>query len=250
MALHELVRSGLDVEGEEGEGALAGDPGIELSQRAGGEIAWICGLLLPLFLLDPVESVEGLTSHVDLSADLERRVGKREGAGNRRNRQRVGGDVLAGVSVASRLGEDERHPAGFLPAVSECHGETVDLRLDRKAAAGIGGQHLPDPVGDLLFRKEVLDREHRHCVSDLDAVLTPDAAADAERRRIGGHPLRVLLLGGLEIPHQGVVFGVADLGGVLVVVEIHMTRDQVFQLFVFFKGHDALRRPARHAAAK
>ncbi len=111
VAPHELVRSGLDVEGEEGEGALAGDPGIELSQRAGGEVAGICGLLLPLFLLDPVESVEGLTSHVDLSSDLERRVGKREGAGNRRNRQRVGGDVLAGVSVASRLGEDERHPA-------------------------------------------------------------------------------------------------------------------------------------------
>ena len=139
----------------------------------------------------------------------------------------VGRDVLADRAVAAR--DAQRQPAAF-EAQRQRHAVQLQLAdvLDVRLAAQL--VDAPLPVAQFLFVVGVVEREHRRGVRHLDEALAR-LAAHALRRRIGRDQLRMLGLELLQLVHQAVEFGVADLGIVEHVVAVLVVADLVAQRF-------------------
>ncbi len=194
---------------------------VLLAERAGAGVSGVgvereAGLLA--LGVDPGEL--GLR-HEDLAPRVERRR-VFQALRNGLDRAQVGGHVLAGRPVAARRALDE--PA---PLVAKGDGEAVDLQLGdvaqvrgrlrrRRQAEAAPDARVERP--QLVMAERVAERQHRPPVADL-VERRADRAADALGRRVRGDQLRV---GGLErdeLAEELVVLGVAELRGVLLVVE-------------------------------
>ena len=155
--------------GEEAERPRGGDGRILLPQRARRRIArigkdGIAGGLLPL-----VEREEGVLGHVDLAAHLAdiRDVAALQFFRHVLERTDVGGDVLAHGAVAAGRRGDE-----LALFVAQRHRQPVDLRLGAEVDLAIVAQPQETPdaideIDDVLFRKGVVERLHRHRVPDF-----------------------------------------------------------------------------------
>ena len=164
---------------------------------------------------------------------------------NDRDRPQVSGDILAGEAVAPRraLGE----PAAL---VTQGHRQTVDLQLGHIAQLrGVGrsrrkAENAADPRikrAQLVVAEGVAQREHRPAVADL-VERARRCAADALRGRIRRDQGWKRRLERDELRKQPVVLGVAQLRGVLSVVELVCPLDLPAQLGVAGFGYLRLQR--------
>ena len=176
---HKIGRSALHVEDEHPKTPLLRDFRVELPQCAGRKISWIgCGLL-SFRLLFFIEAVEILMRHIDLSAKLQRVKRKIDGFRDIRNHQRIRCYILPDKSVSARLGKPERKFSGIrILRVAKRHGEPVDFLFHGKLCSRMHLLHLVHPVGHVFFGEEILDREHRNIMCDLNAGLPLCRSAD------------------------------------------------------------------------
>ena len=149
------------------------------------------------------------------------------------DRAQVGGHVLTGRAVAAR---GALHEAATL--VAQGDGQAVDLQLgdvaQLRGRLGRRGQleppaHAGVEGAQLVMAEGVGQAEHRGPVADL-VEGRRRRAAHALGRRVGRGQLRVRRLEVLELAHQRVALGVADLRRVLLVVERVGTLDLLAQL--------------------
>ena len=163
----------------------------------------LAGRLLPL-----VEREERLLGHVDLAAHLADvgHVAALQLLRHVLERADIGGDVLALGAVAARRRGDE-----FAALVAQRHRQPVDLRLgaeiDLVVAELQKARDAADEIDHVLLGKGVVERQHRHRVTDL---LEPPGRrrADLLRRRVGSDEFRKALLDRVVALAQRVVFGV------------------------------------------
>ena len=200
---------------------VGGDLRVLLAERAGAGVARVGVEGEARLLALGVDPGELRLRHEDLAARVERRR-LRQAIRNGLDRAQVGRHVLAGRPVAARRALDE---AAAL--VAEGDREAVDLQLRdvaevrgrlrrRRQAEAAPDARVERP--QLVVAERVAERQHRPAVADL-VERGADRAADALGRRVGRDQLR---MGGLErdeLAEELVVLGVAELRGVLLVVE-------------------------------
>jgi hypothetical protein len=120
--------------------------------------------------------------HVDLAADLDpvRPIVTCELSGDIINCAGIGSDVLTHLPITARCCP---HQPAIL--IGEAERETVDLRFSRDDEFLIGGKtkvaaNAGDKLFDILIRKGIVERQHRHAVRDLGkgfGNLDPDPVA-------------------------------------------------------------------------
>ena len=111
--------------GKKAQGALGGDVGIELPDRASRRVARVHEGLLALFALGFVELFEIIAAHVDLATHLQHgRLDALEVHGDLADRVHVVGDVLACFAVAARGGLSQ-----LAVFIAQVDGQPVELEL-------------------------------------------------------------------------------------------------------------------------
>jgi hypothetical protein len=155
--------------------------------------------------------------HVDLAADLQDGGGVPEPRGDVPKRAGVGGDVLAGLAVAAGRGLDQ---AAVL--VAQRQRQAVDLGLGDIGQRRLRRQReeAPDAVvelGDGRGVEGVLEAEHGAGVADLGEGLRR-CRAHLVAGAVGAAQLGEAGLQGGVAALEGVVLGVADRGGVGLVI--------------------------------
>ena len=205
--------------GEQRERTLGRLRRVDLAQRPGGGVARVgvepqAGRLLGL-----VEGEEITLGEEDFAADFDqRRGGAFEAGWQRFERAKVCGDVLALGAVAAG---GAAHELAVL--VKQVDREAVDLRLGHEFERRVGGEAeeaagAQAPFVEVGGIEGVVEREHRHAVARFGEAArgrSADAAAGAVVADEVGE-------GGFEFgvaPTQGVVFGVGELGRVMLVIE-------------------------------
>ena len=146
--------------GKEGQGTPCRDGRIELAQATGRGIAWIDEHLLPGCRLAGIETLEIVTTHVDLAPHLQyRRRGSPQTQGNPVQGAHIWRYVLAGTTVTpgSRLNQHTL-------LVAQIDGQAIKLELRR--------------IGDGRRRR-------------LQAERTPYPGIEADSPLIGGIGLGV-----------------------------------------------------------
>ena len=150
-------------------------------------------------------------------------------------------DIFADRAVAA--GDAQRQLAA-VEAQRQRH--AVELELAHVVHPRLAAQlvHAPLPVAQLLFAVGVVERQHGRGMRHFDEALAR-LAAHALGGRVGRDQLRMLGLERLQLVHQAIEFGVADLGIVEHVVAVLVIADLVAQrvdllLHIFAGGHEQL----------
>jgi hypothetical protein len=195
--------------------------GVELAQRTGGGVARVGEERLARCLLPRVDGGEIRVREINLAAHLQHLgdVPAGQRVGDVLYGQGIGGDVLADLAVAARRRGHE--PAGL---VAQRQRQAVDLRLGGEGDRLVGRQveeatHPGDEFLHVLVGEGVAQREHRHRVPDLGELFRR-LGADARARLGRAGQCWKAGLDRLQLLAQGVVFGIGELGRVLVVVEV------------------------------
>ena len=217
--------SQLQVEDEDVELPLCRHARVQLAQRARRGVARVGKQRLAELLLLGVERFKAGAGHEDLAAHDEpcRRAGQRHG--DRADSLQILRHVLADEAVAAGRAADKAAVHVF-----QCHGQTVDLRLDRVFRVRLFLAHMRVEVPQLVKGKHVLQALQRDGVAHLDKFaqrLPADAARRAERRGI----LRVLRFQLLELAELVVIVIVAHLRGVEHVIKVSGVLKLPGQLF-------------------
>ncbi len=179
-----------------------------------------------------------MLGHVDLAAHLAhfRHIAAFELLRHVLERADIGGDVFALGAIAAGGGGDE-----FALLVAQRHREPVDFRLGAEGDLVVleleEALDAGDEIQHVRFRKRVVERQHRHRVSNLGKAAGR-LGADLLRRRVAGDELRKSGLDGVEALAQRVVCGVGNLRRIFLVVGPVMALDlqrQAFQLDLGFR---------------
>ena len=205
--------------GEEAQRPGFGDLDIKLAQAPRRSVAWICEYLAPGLGFPCIEIGKGGFGHIDLAAHLDplrpslafefdRDVA--EGAG-------VGRYVFAGLPVAAGC---RAHQLAML--VGQAQRQTVNLRLGCECQGLISGkpQKAPDANGKvrhIFIRERIVERQHRRAVARLGKAI-PGFCADPVAGRILTLQRREPRLDRQVSLAQGVVFGIGQLGRVVLVI--------------------------------
>ncbi len=216
--------------GEELQRPPGGDGGIDLAQRAGGEVAGVGVGALARFHGGSVEGLELGQRRIDLAADFDD-VGPAlavQSLGDVLQGAQVGGDVLAGAAVAPG-GASDQHAL----LVTDRGGQAVDLRLggEGHGLAGLQLQETPhaghelDHVGSL---EGVVEAQHRHAMHDR-RELGRARRAHLQRRAVVAHQPREARFDRRVAPLQRVVVAIADRGFVFLVIANVVAGDLVGQ---------------------
>ena len=230
------------------EAALGGDVGLQHSYRAGRGIARVGELRQTLLFALVVHALKGGQRHQQFAAHFE--VGRQAGLGQRLggNGERhtahgahVEGHVFAHRAVAA--GDAQRQLAAG-KAQGQRH--AVELQLADVVHARLAAQLVdaPLPIAQLLLAVSVVQRHHGRGMRNFDEALAR-LAAHALGGRVGGDQLGMLGLERLQLVHQAIEFGVADLGIVEHVVAVLVVADFLAQrvdllLHIFAGWHEAI----------
>ena len=216
----------LHVEDKDAQPPPSGNLGVLLPQRAGRGVARVLEGGGPLQLLLLAQLAESVVGHIHLPPHLE--VGGRvlpfEGLGDAADGPDVLGHILAHHAVPPGGGPDQ------LPVlVLQAAGQPVDLDLDHVFRLDAGLPHPAVEVPQLVIAEGVQQALH------LDGVghLGEPSAGRAAHPLGGGIGDGQLGVGGLQLPQlprQGVVLKVLQLGGVLVVIKAVVVFDLRAQL--------------------
>ena len=165
----------------------------------------------------------------------------------------IGRHILPLVAIATGGGEGE----GAVQ-VGEGDGQPVDLRLPNKDERLAGAEETLgafDEAGEILRAEGVVEREHRHGVTDFGETAG-GRGTNAAGGRIGADQIGEGGFDGAVVADERVVFRVGDQRGVLLVIGAVIFGDQAseageFGLGGFGRGwHDvAHAAPIRLAAA-
>ena len=201
--------------GDHREGTLGGLVGVLLAQRAGGGVARVDEGFFPGLDAGLVEGGEVGDREVHLAAHLDARGhGAAQSLWDRGNGSRVSGHVLTDVAVASG-----RRAYETAVLVQEVDGQAVDLDLGRHLEVGDtrGLGHAGLPPGELIEGEHVVEGHHLSEVAHLGETGV-DAAAHADRGRVGTAQLRVSLLDLFDLAVHAVIVRVREGRRITVVV--------------------------------
>ena len=157
--------------GIELERPVAGNARVQLAQRPRRRIARIGEGFLATCRLTRIERGKIGMTHIDFAPDFDdiRHPGRQDGR-DIGDRAHIGSDILALGTIAPGGGGHKL--AGLVAQVT---GQAVDLRLSGKVdASAVGGQKLvntTDEISDIVIRKRIVERQHRHCVANLVKAL-------------------------------------------------------------------------------
>ena len=203
--------------------------GVEGAHRAGRRVPRVGEGRLVGILPLTVDALERTPRQVDLAADLDRpwRAAV-EPQRKRADDADVRGHVLASHAVSA--GDATRQHA---IDVRQRDAQAVDLQLgdvvDRRVPAACSLSDSLVERAELVFAVGVVEAEHRlKVLGGLEAF--DRATADALRRRVRRHQIRVLRLQRLELLHQRIEGFVGDFRIVLDVVAVFVTTDLVAEL--------------------
>ena len=227
VAARQVIRALLDIEDEHAETAFFRDGSVELAKGTGGEVARIRGGLLSQFFLEFVVAFEVFMGHVDFAAQCQAVIGQVERQRDVRDDARIRCNVFPDEAVAASLREDKAHGAVAVSPVRDGHGEAVHLDFHRERGVRMDCVDLVDEGTDRVELEDVFDGQHGDGMGHLDAGLPFDGPAHFLGRRVRVDPLRVLLLGRLQLLHELIVLVVGDLRRVLVIVPVHMIFDGI-----------------------
>ena len=226
---------------------------IQKLQGTRGGVARVGKRRLLLFQAFPVQTVEGLVGHQDLTTYLElRREVAVEFLGDIGYPPDIVGNIVAYDSVAARQGTEK-----LAVAILETNGGTVEFELT--AICETRSKGLVRPLRKSLhlgYAVSIAEGEHGETVRIM-GELTPDAgfgvlastlrlqvAADALGGRVRHEELGKCFLEVLELVHEVVILVVADHGSVVHVVPAAVVPDDLPELFYpFFRCfflHNAL----------
>ena len=213
------------------QGPGRGDAGIQLAQAPGGGVAGIGKQRFTLGMSLEVQCLEFVPVHEHLATNLQQpgNIGQRpQGQGYSPDSAQVEGDVLASDAVA---------PGGTLNEtpllIDQLHRQAVQLGLGHILNGGIGPQCPAHPLIESLqlFLAHGVDQaEHGHPVAD-GSQLRLGHRSHALGGGVGRDELGVPGFQGLQLPHEGVVFGIGDGGAVVDVVTDVVLVDLPAQLF-------------------
>jgi len=195
---------------EDVQAALCRDAGVLLAQRPGRGVSRVGEGFLPLGLQRPVQLLERLAAHEDLSPDLQDVQGCRlpaKAQGDRGHRLQVLGDILAQPPVAA--GGAPNEPA-LLVQQGDAQAVHLGLADVGEGFAGEGPLQARLEFPDLLGGVGVVQAEHGHPVLDRGEAFG-HGAADALGGGVWGGELRVGRLQLLELVEQAVILRVGDL---------------------------------------
>jgi hypothetical protein len=170
--------------GEEVQAALCGDPGVDLSQRAGGGVARVDVGALAGGFGGGVQRGEVVVAEIDLAADLDH-LGPtlpRQAMGDFGDSLQVRRHVFAEAAIAARraLNQDA-------VLIAQRSRQTVDLGFggvgDRIFAETQEAAHPSVELTGVVIGEGVIEREHRHAVFDRRKRRGP-GGAHFQRRRV------------------------------------------------------------------
>ena len=201
-----------DAVAEKAQLTRGGDARVELAQAAGGGVARVGEFLLAGVALARVQFGKIHLVHQHFTAHLQH---PRDDAAVQPQRNRahcadVDGDVFTGGAVAARGGLHEH-----AVLVAQTDRQAVELEFTGVVdwaveLAGVQAfAHRAIEAVDVFRRKAVSQRQHRHAVNDL-LELGNRRGADATRRRILGHAVRMHRFERLQLAEHAVVFGVGN----------------------------------------
>ena len=224
----EVEASLLEVEHEDGQGALGGDVGVELAQRACGGVAGIGQKGGTISLSLGVEPLKDGAGHIDL-APHHQIQGLGEGEGDIEDGLDVARHVLPRDAVAAggALGQNTAH-------VAEGDRQAVDLGLHREGRVGEDLMDAMDKIPQLVVGEHVGEGVHAGGVGDL-IELIQGLTAHAVGGGSGIVQLGVVLLQMHQLIVELVVLIVGDDGGIVDVVKLCV----VFQLLAKLGGAGA-----------
>jgi len=174
-----------------------------------------------------VQLLEVVGAHVHLATHLERlgNVVTTKTQRDRLDRLEVPRDVLAGSSIAAGRSPDEH-----TVLVDEVDGDAVHLQLGRVCVdAGDEPFGALPPCVQLFEREAVVQAHHRRAMPN-GSELIRRRRSHPLRRRVGCHEIGMGLFDGHEIPDEGVVLRVGDLGIVERVITVRVIVDGLAQL--------------------
>ena len=204
------VREHAPAVGEKGQRPVAGDLGVELTQRAGGGIARIGKGLAAAFDLALVERLEIGVAHVHLAAHLEHLGRAGEHLGDGVDGAGIDGDILARLAIASGGGSDQR--AVF---IAQREREAVDLGFGGIGQLGIGGPVQIAADAGVEFQhvgivEGIAEAHHPHLVADLGKAFGR-GGTDLIRGAVGPFQFRESRLDLGVAAFERIVIGVGDL---------------------------------------
>ena len=217
-----------DAVSEEREFAFRAFLRIEQLQASGREVATVLVGLVAFFDAPPIDANEFGTGHEDFAASLEER-----GRLLRVEPERYGADgaevvgyVVADVAAAASHARAEN-------AVFEHHGhgDAVDLEFDRigdRFAQREGFANVGVELAKVVLVVTIVDREHRHAVSDLNEAFN-GSAADSLRGAVRRGEFGMFLLDLLKLFEESIELAIRDFGCGLDVIKVVVSIDDLAQ---------------------
>ena len=230
-ALHLLY-----IKDEDAQPPAAGDPGVLLPQRAGRRVARVFEGRRPLQFLFLAQLLKDVVGHIDFAPhfQISGQVVPFEGLGDAADGADIFGHVLAHHAVSAGGGP---HQLAIL--IFQAAGQAVDFDLHHVLRLHPGIPDTPVEVPQFLVAEGVQQALHLHGVGHFGKP----PAGGAPHMLGGGIRRHQLGVGGFQFPQlpgQGVVLEVLQLGGVLVVIKTVVVFDQraqfsgtLFGLFQF-----------------
>ena len=215
--------------GEEAQGPLGGDPGVQLAQGAGGGVAGVGVGAGSGGLGGGVQLGEGGVAQIDLAAHLDHRrpAGAGQPLGNFPQGAQVLGDVLPHPAVAAGGALDE-DPV----LVAQGGGQAVDLGLGGIGDGLVRQAQEPAHLGVELHRvvvgEGVVQGQHRRPMGHRRELLRP-RRPHPQARRVLADQVREAGLDGAVALLERVVVGVGDRRGVFPMIADVMAGDLVGQ---------------------
>ena len=208
---------------EKPQGPRNRDARVLLAKRPGGGVAGVgelarLGGVRGLGQQPDVERGEIRLRHIDFAAHLDDRGRTvRQALRDVRDRQDVGGHVLADLAVAAGQRLDQT-----ATLVAQRAGQAVDLGFRGQRDGFVVGQpqeaaDARDEILDLLVGERIVQAHHRARVRDL-GERPGGGRADAVGRRIGADQVGKRRLHRAVAADQRIVCGIGQFGGVVAMV--------------------------------
>ena len=220
----------LDIEYKDREAPAPGDLRVLLAQRTGSGVAGVFEGSGALQFLLGTEMPECLVGHIDLAAHLEKLGGILQLLRDFFDGPDIGSDILAHHAVASG-GSTHQLPVLVLEAARK----TVDLDLDHILRFNACIPHSAVKITQFIVGKCIQQALHLDRMGHfLEAAA--GRSADVLGGRSGRDQLGVLRFQLLQLPGQGVVFEVLQLGGILIVIKAVILLDNSAQFLDALSG--------------
>ena len=202
----------LNIEHKDGKPTASGDFCIFLPQRACRRIARVFERCIALQFLFGTKMLKCFVWHIYLAAHFEKLRRILQLFGNAADSTHICGDVLADYAVAAGRG-----PYKLTVLILQTAGQPIDLDFDHIFRFDSGVPHTAVKIPEFVVRKRIQKALHLHCVGHF-WQLAAGCAAHLLCRRRRRDQLRKLCFQRFQLPCQGVILKIFQLGSILIIV--------------------------------